>query len=129
MFDHIGIFVSDSEQSIAFYEKCLAPLGVKIYQRQPQFGAAIFSGEPNFPFLWVGPAKGDYYGKGLNPQTHRPMHIAFKAPSIEAVREFHRLGLENGGKDNGAPEDCGGNYFAAYLLDLDGNNIEAGIRG
>jgi len=41
---------------------------------------------------------------------------------------FHAKGLEHGGRDNGIPEDCGGDYFAAYLLDPDGNNIEAGIR-
>ena len=129
MFDHIGIFVSDSERSIAFYERCLAPLGIIIAQRQPEWGAAIFSGAAEFPFLWVGPAQGEYYGKALSPAVHRPIHLAFKAPSRQAVDEFYAQALAHGGKDNGAPEEDGGNgYYAAYVLDADSNNIEAGIR-
>src|SRR5438067_719834 len=50
MFDHIGIFVSDSRRSIAFYERCLAPLDITIAQRQPELDAAIFSGASEFPF-------------------------------------------------------------------------------
>ena len=130
MFDHIGLFVSDFERSVDLYEACFAPLGIKVYQRQPQFGAVIFSGDPDFPFLWVGtaPEEGDYHGTELRRDKHRPMHIALKAPSEEAVREFHRLALEHGGRCNGEPEDCRGGYFGAYILDFDGNNIEAGIR-
>lgn len=128
MFDHIGIFVSDSERSIAFYESCLAPLGITIAQRQPDWGAAIFSGVAEFPFLWVGPAQGDYHGTPLSPAAQRPLHLSFVAPSRQAVDEFYTLALAHGGRDNGAPEDCSG-YYAAYVLDFDGNNIEAGIRG
>ncbi len=128
MFDHIGIFVSDFEKSIPFYEACLAPLGITIIERQPELGAVIFSGEENIPFLWVGTASGDYYGNNLQPDIHRPMHLSFKAPSEQVVKDFFRMGLKHGGRDNGEPEDCGGDYFAAYLLDPDGNNIEAGIR-
>ena len=129
MFDHIGIFVSDTERSIPFFEKCLAPLGIKIYQRQPEWGSVIFSGQPDFPFLWVGPAGGDYYGTKVSASERRPMHMAFVAPTREAVDEFYRLGIEHGGADNGAPEDCDGSCYAAYLLDPDGNNIEAIYRG
>lgn len=53
------------------------------------------------------------------------MHLAFRAPNKEAVHEFYRIGLLNGGRDNGAPEDCG---RGAYLLDPDGNNVEAIFR-
>jgi len=130
MFDHIGLFVSDFERSIALYETCFKPLGIKVYQRQPEFGAAIFSGDTTFPFLWIGtaPESGDYHGTELRRDKNRPIHIALKAPTLEAVKEFYRIGIENGGRCNGAPEDCGDGYFAAFLLDLDGNNIEAGIR-
>lgn len=128
MFDHIGIFVSDSPRSISFYEHCLAPLGIKIAERQPEWGAAIFAGASEYPFLWVGPARGDYYGRALSPSEQRPIHLAFVAPSRKAVDEFHALALAHGGADNGAPEDCGGGYYAAFILDLDGNNLEAGIR-
>lgn len=128
MFDHLGIFVSNPDKSIPFYEACLAPLNIKVSQRQPEFGAVIFSGEQSIPFLWVGPATGNYHGTELKKEVHRPVHIALKSPSIQAVKDFYQIGLENGGRDNGEPEDCGGGYFAAYLLDPDGNNIEAGIR-
>jgi catechol 2,3-dioxygenase-like lactoylglutathione lyase family enzyme len=128
MFDHIGIFVSDPLKSIAFYEACLAPLGITITQRQPEWGSVIFSGAADFPFLWVGPARGDYHGTALSPEVHRPLHLAFVAPSMAAVDAFYAAGIEKGGRDNGAPEDCGDGYYAAYLIDPDGNNIEAGIR-
>lgn len=128
MFDHIGIFVSDPSRSIPFYEHCLAPLGITIVQRQLHLEAAIFSGPSEFPFLWVGPARGDYHGTSLSPEVHRPFHFAFIAPSIEAVNAFYTAGISHGGRDNGAPEDCGDGYYAAYLIDPDGNNIEAGIR-
>lgn len=128
MFDHIGIFASDAQRSITFYERCLAPLGITVVQRQPEFGAAIFAGASEFPFLWVGPAEGDYYGTSLAPSVHRPLHLAFVAPSRQAVDEFHALSLLHGGTDNGTPEDEGNGYYAAYVLDPDGNNVEAGIR-
>lgn len=58
----------------------------------------------------------------------RPLHIALLALSKTAVDDFHRIGLLNGGRDNGAPEDCGRGAYGAYLLDPDGNNIEAIFR-
>ena len=128
MFDHLGIFVSDTQKSFAFFEACLAPLGIKIYQRQPEWGSVIFSGEPDFPFLWVGPADGEYYGTPIQTSTHRPMHMAFRAPSKESVDEFYRLGLSAGGIDNGAPELYSDGSYNAFLLDPDGNNIEAIYR-
>jgi catechol 2,3-dioxygenase-like lactoylglutathione lyase family enzyme len=127
MFDHVGIFVTRPERSIPFLEACLAPLGIAVRERLPEIGAVIFYGEKEFPFLFVGPAKGSYYGTDLEQPGFKPMHLSFVAPSVEAVDAFYRLGLQNGGRDNGAPEDDGG-YYAAYLLDPDGNNIEAGIR-
>lgn len=128
MFDHIGLFVSDPQRSIPFYEHCLAPLGITLVQRQPEWGSVIFSGAAEFPFLWVGPARGDYHGTPLSPEVQRPLHFAFIAPSMEAVDAFHAAGLQHGGRENGAPEDCGDGYYAAFLIDPDGNNIEAGIR-
>ncbi len=128
MFDHIGIFVSDPRRSIPFYEACLAPLGITITERQPEWDAVILSGRTEFPFLWIGPARGDYHGTPLSPTVHRPLHLAFIAPNAQAVDQFYAAGLAHGGHDNGAPEDCGNGYYAAYLIDPDGNNLEAGIR-
>ena len=56
------------------------------------------------------------------------MHLAFKAPSKQAVDDFYRIGLQHGGRDNGAPGDCGNGAYGAFLLDIDGNNIEAIYR-
>ncbi|MDF1756480.1 MAG: VOC family protein [Verrucomicrobiales bacterium] len=130
MFDHIGIFVTDFEKSVSFYEACLGPLGIKIYQRQPEFSAVVFAGDADCSFLWMGavPEGGDYHGTPVSREEHRPMHLSFIASSEDSVNEFYRLGLKHGGRDNGAPEYCGYGYYAAYLLDPDGNNIEAGIR-
>jgi catechol 2,3-dioxygenase-like lactoylglutathione lyase family enzyme len=128
MFDHIGIHVSNTRQSIPFYENALAPLGITIVERQPELDAVIFSGPSKETFLWMGPATGDYYGTPLSPTIQRPIHLAFSAPSKHAVDEFYANGLKYGGSDNGAPADCGDGYYAAFLLDPDGNNIEAGIK-
>jgi catechol 2,3-dioxygenase-like lactoylglutathione lyase family enzyme len=128
MIDHVGIFATDAEKSIRFFESALAPLGIRLRERIPQIGAAVFYGEAEFPFLFVGPARGSYYGTDLESSGFRPLHLSFIAPTAQAVDEFYRAGLANGGRDNGAPEDSGDGYYAAFLLDPDGNNVEAGIR-
>lgn len=79
-------------------------------------------------FLWIGPAGGDYHGTAVKIAERRPVHLAFTAASKQAVEEFYRLGLAAGGTDNGAPADCGRGAYGAYLLDPDGNNIEAIFR-
>ena len=129
MFDHVGIFVSDTTRSFPFYEAALAPLGIAVRERQKQWGSIVMTG-PNFrpPFLWIGPAGGTYHGTEVKLTDRRPLHLAFQAPSKAAVDEFHQAGLANGGRDNGAPEDCGRGAYGAYLLDPDGNNIEAIFR-
>jgi catechol 2,3-dioxygenase-like lactoylglutathione lyase family enzyme len=59
-----------------------------------------------------------------------PVHVALRAPSSGAVDAFHRAGLGHGGRDHGAPGWRGpsGSYYAAFLIDPDGNNVEAGVR-
>lgn len=128
MFDHIGIFVSDTERSFRFFEKSLAPLGIVVRERQRKWGSIVMSSEEWPPFLWIGPAGGAYYGSEVRLSERRPMHLAFKAPSKSAVDDFYRIGLENGGRDNGAPADCGNVAYGAFLIDMDGNNIEAIYR-
>ena len=128
MFDHIGIFVSDPALSHPLYEACLAPLGIRVVQRQHELNAMVLGGEADSPFLWVGSASGEYYGTSLRPDLHRPFHLAFRAPSREAVDAFHAKALELGGRDNGAPNMQSPGYYAAFVLDPDGNNIEAGYR-
>jgi catechol 2,3-dioxygenase-like lactoylglutathione lyase family enzyme len=113
MFDHIGLDVSDLKKSTAFYKAALEPLGVKVSSEDDE-SAAFGEG----PVLYL---------TGGRSKTAKA-HLAFTAKSKSAVDAFHAAALENGGKDNGAPgvrEDYAPNYYAAYVLDPDGNNIEA----
>jgi catechol 2,3-dioxygenase-like lactoylglutathione lyase family enzyme len=114
--DHIGLDVSDYEQSKAFYERALAPLGVKLLM-EPVPGMGGFGGD--FPFFWIGK-------RDLGPQTG--VHVAFTAKDREMVDAFHAAALAAGGNDNGRPgvrEIYHPDYYGAFVLDPDGNNIEA----
>jgi catechol 2,3-dioxygenase-like lactoylglutathione lyase family enzyme len=126
MFDHFGFVVRDLAESLRFYEACLAPLGLRIAERHGN-EAVIFSGEAEFPFIWMGTPEPDFW-REAHGAARSPFHLAFSAPSREAVGAFHEAGLRHGGIDNGAPGARGSGYYAAFLLDPDGNNIEAGVR-
>ena len=126
MFDHFGFVVRDLAKSLCFYEACLAPLGLRIAERHGN-EAVIFSGEGEFPFIWMGTPKPQFW-REEHGAARSPFHVAFSAPSREAVVAFHEAGLKHEGRDNGAPGARGSDYYAAYLLDPDGNNIEAGVR-
>ena len=122
MIDHIGFPVSDYERAKAFYLKALAPLGYSLIMEVTQeqgsdFPAAGFGadGKPDF---WIG-GEG-----GLN----KSIHFAIAAKDRAAVDAFYRAAIAAGGKDNGAPglrEHYHPNYYAAFVLDPDGHNIEA----
>ena len=116
MLDHMGFAVSDYERSKAFYEQALAPLGIKLLM-EPAPGIGGF-GDDQKPYLW--------FGTRDAPQTG--IHIAFEADDRETVDAFHAAALAAGGTDNGGPgirEIYHPNYYGAYVLDPDGNNIEA----
>jgi catechol 2,3-dioxygenase-like lactoylglutathione lyase family enzyme len=116
MLDHMGFNVSDYDQSKAFYERALAPLGLAL-ELEPVPGVGGF-GEAGKPFFWIasrGPA-------------HTGIHVAFLTDRRETVDAFHAAALEAGGTDNGAPGVrtlYHPNYYGAYVLDPDGNNVEA----
>jgi catechol 2,3-dioxygenase-like lactoylglutathione lyase family enzyme len=126
VFDHFGFVVRDLATSLRFYEACLAPLGLRIAERQGS-EAVIISGEAEFPFIWMGTPEPEFW-REEHDAARSPFHVAFSAPSREAVVAFHEAGLGHGGRDNGAPGARGSGYYAAFLLDPDGNNIEAGVR-
>lgn len=116
MFDHIGLRVQDIGASTAFYRQLLAPLG---YGLQSQGDGYAGFGPEGAPALWLHP-RGD--------KASSSVHVALKATSREAVQAFHAQGLASGARDNGAPglrPDYAPNYYAAFLIDCDGNNIEA----
>jgi catechol 2,3-dioxygenase-like lactoylglutathione lyase family enzyme len=114
--DHLGLDVTDYDRSKALYEKALAPLGMKLMMEPvPQVGG--FGGD--FPFFWIGK-------RNRGPQSG--VHVAFSARDRAMVNAFHAAALEAGGTDNGAPgvrEIYHPNYYGAFVLDPDGNNVEA----
>jgi len=103
------------ERASRFYRALLEPLGIPpVWEREDgaQFANLVVSDD--------------------EPRTSGPVHIAFVAESREQVNAFHRAGLGAGGRDNGAPgareeysSEYGGRYYAAFVLDPDGNNVEA----
>ena len=113
MYDHVTLRVVDFAVSLAFYEAALAPLGIGL--RVEEGTSAAFGERPSFLLT------------GRRTPTAN-VHVAFSAPDTRAVDAFHAAALENGGTDNGAPgvrTDYAPNYYAAFVLDPDGNNIEA----
>jgi catechol 2,3-dioxygenase-like lactoylglutathione lyase family enzyme len=116
MYDHIGFKVRDLDASVRFYDATLAPLGHVLSSRDAS-GAGF--GPPGAPALWLYVAKG---------KSGNGMHVALRAPTRAAVDRFHAAGLAAGGRDNGAPglrADYAPTYYAAFLIDPDGNNVEA----
>lgn len=116
MYDHLGLKVSDLAASIRFYEAALAPLGHVLGSHDDTYAGI---GPTGAPALWLYAAKGSQ-GPGV--------HIAFHAKDENAVRAFYEAGLKAGAKDNGGPgprPDYSATYYAAFLIDPDGNNVEA----
>lgn len=117
MIAHVSLKVSDIGKAKEFYGKALAPLGYKITQDMPEYNVAgMMSGDGNTDF-WLD-------GNGCEQTTH----LAFGAANEGEVQAFYKAALEAGGVDNGAPgyrADYGAGYYAAFVHDPDGHNIEA----
>ena len=115
MIDHVTANVSDFEQAKQFYEQALAPLG---YSVQMEFdGAAGFGSGEGIPPFWIG-----------SRDERGATHVAFSAPNRAAVDAFFEAAIAAGARDNGAPgvrSELHENYYAAFVHDADGNNIEA----
>jgi catechol 2,3-dioxygenase-like lactoylglutathione lyase family enzyme len=110
MYDHIGLKIRDIDASVRFYSAALAPLGYELCSRDEN-GAGF--GPPGAPALWLYLSH-DAAGLGA--------HIAFRAPDHTAIKK------RAGGRDNGGAgprADYSPTYFAAFLIDPDGNNVEA----
>ena len=118
MLDHLGLDVTDYERSKAFYEKALAPLGLRVLM-EPIPGVGGFGGDDGKPFFWIG-------NRGRASQSG--VHVAFAAPDRAIVDAFHAAALDAGATDNGGPdvrEIYHPHYYGAFVLDPDGNNVEA----
>jgi catechol 2,3-dioxygenase-like lactoylglutathione lyase family enzyme len=112
--DHTAVNVSDLEASKQFYNEALRPLGYSLAFEVPDF---LGYGEGEMPSFGV--VRREPTGGG---------HVAFAAADRATVDEFHEAALKAGGSDNGAPgvrEHYHPTYYAAFIRDLDGNNIEA----
>lgn len=119
MIDHLGIPVSDIVASRRFYEAALAPLGYRIHGEETNGlgNTIVLMGVDEVDFVI---ADGEPVSDGV--------HHAFRAESRAAVDAFHAAALVAGGKDNGAPgirERYHPNYYAAFVIDPDGMNVEA----
>jgi catechol 2,3-dioxygenase-like lactoylglutathione lyase family enzyme len=123
MIDHIGFAVADAERSKRFYEQVLAPLGMTLVmsvtpEQTESGGTAHGFGSGGKAYFWVGD----------NERVGEGTHVAFEAGTRADVDSFHRTALAAGGKDNGAPgirPHYHPNYYAAFVLDPDGINVEA----
>jgi len=123
MLDHVGFAVADAEVSRRFYEAALAPLGLSLIMTVPaeengSGGTAHGFGTEHNPFFWIGD----------NEQVGEGTHVAFTAATREQVDAFHEAALAAGGTDHGPPgprPQYGPDYYAAFVLDPDGLNIEA----
>jgi catechol 2,3-dioxygenase-like lactoylglutathione lyase family enzyme len=119
MIDHVKLYATDPARSRAFYEQALAPLGYRVMLEPAPGVVGMGSQRPDF---WIAPAD----------EAPTVCHLAVRADSEHAVEAFHAAALAAGGTDNGAPglrPHYHQNYYGAFVLDPDGNNVEAVYHG
>jgi catechol 2,3-dioxygenase-like lactoylglutathione lyase family enzyme len=117
MIDHMSTYATDYAATRAFYEAVLPPLGYTVQMDFPEQNMCAF-GPPGNPAFWVIEAA----------EAATPRHVAFCAADRESVAHFHHVGLQHGGRDHGSPglrPIYHEHYYGAFLLDPDGNNVEA----
>ena len=120
MIDHTGIGVADVSQSARFYDAALGALGLRRVMQLPEnIGTDGIGYGVEYPVFWI-----DRY----HPHSVR-QHTAFVARNRAEVDAFHAAALKAGGTDNGQPGQRRPHYYAAFVLDPDGNNMEAVFRG
>lgn len=126
MIDHVGFAVADAQRSRLFYEAALAPLGITLLRtatpdQTEAGGTAHGFGRDGKPFFWIGDK--EQVGEGT--------HVAFTVDTRAEVDAFHAAAVAAGGRDNGAPglrTRYSPTYYAAFVLDPDGINVEAVCR-
>jgi len=118
--DHLSIPITDAARTREFYTAALDPLGWAC----TGFRAGVYVGfkKPGCPALYF----------HVTPEVAARTHLAFKAATREQVVAFHREAVRAGGEDHGEPgprPDYGSEYYAAFVLDPDGHNMEAVLGG
>lgn len=119
MLDHLGLIVRSPDDSKRFYTAALAPLGYGLVEEKN--GWAGF-GPPGKPLFWIGASESS------DRSLPGPIHVAFAARNRPAVKAFYVAAIEAGATDNGPPglrPEYHANCFGAFVIDPDGNNIEA----
>src|SRR5215469_7648780 len=126
MIDHTGIGVADVRRSAAFYDAALGALGLRrVMQLPPDTGADAVGYGVDYPVFWID----RFHPHGVK------QHTAFTAKNRAEVDAFHAAAMKAGATDNGPPglrdiaQGYPPGYYAAFVLDPDGNNIEAVFRG
>lgn len=123
MLHHVSVGVTDVERAAKFYDAVLGALGYKRIMEYMPYALAYGETTPSFWVQLPHDQRAASVGNGA--------HIGFSARTKTAVDEFHRAAMANGGTDNGAPgprPDYGSEYYGAFVLDLDGNKIEATLH-
>jgi len=118
MIDHVGIPVTDLAASRELYATALAPLGYKVLYESEEYGVVGFGAQG--PQLWLS-----------RSERKMGVHVALVAKDRAAVGSFYEAALGAGATDNGLPgprEQYSPGYYAAYVHDLDGNNLEAVVH-
>lgn len=116
MIAHASLPVSSYDTAKEFYKTVLAPLSYTFTEDHPEWKAGGYFDGKNTDF-WIGQKQG----------TISPSHVAFEAKNKEQVDAFYTAALQAGAKDNGAPgyrKEYWTGYYAAFVLDADGNNVE-----
>lgn len=113
MFDHVHLQVRDLEASKRFYKAVLEVLGIPLFSESARHFSA------------------DEFFVSADSEATARVHLAFQAKDREMVHRFHQAALAAGGRDNGAPGERSYHpgYYAAFVLDPDGNNIEMVFHG
>ena len=119
MLHHVSLPVSDLETSKVLYDAMMEEIGYRcVFIHQAAVGYGVEDGKDQLCLKLHVNAKSASEG----------FHLAFSAPSQHAVNEFHRAALQHGARDNGRPgarEHYGPNYYAAFVIDIDGHRLEA----
>lgn len=121
LIDHVHLRARDLDKTTRFYSAVLATLGIEGQSGKDHAGVPFFQADE----LFISPADP---AEGIAPTR---LHLAFQARDEATVRAFYEAGLEAGGHDHGGPGErpYHPGYYAAFLLDPDGNNIEAVYHG